>query len=372
VNTRSHSSDGAATPGGPQEGIAGRKAKHLEVCVEPERYRVEGNATGFSEMTFVHRALPEIAESDVRTETDFLGHTIKLPLLISCMTGGSEEAYQVNKNLALAAEQLGIPVGMGSVRILFRKPDVMNHFTLKKIAPGVPVLANIGAVQVRDIDHEEIRELGRRLEVQAMVIHLNPGQELFQVDGDRNFRGVKDAIARYCEHSDIPVIVKETGFGITPPDVNFLLNAGAAYVDLAGAGGTNWITVERYREDEAADPFSQAASEFADWGIPTALLMDAVGPCQGRIIASGGIRDGMELAKALALGAHLGGMALPLVRAVVTSGTEGVIALIRRVEKVLRSVMMLTGSRTPAELQNAGLLKSARFRDEAAQLGELQ
>jgi len=203
-------------------------------------------------------------------------------------------------------------------------------------------------VQVRDGDISALLTLVQRLEVQALVVHLNAGQELFQPDGDRDFRGLKQAIARLCEASPLPVIVKETGFGIVPSLVRELLRAGAAYVDLAGAGGTNWVTVESYR---ASREDRRIAAEFADWGVPTALLLAACRTGRDRLLASGGIRSGMDAAKAVAMGAALAGMALPVIRAVATGGAEAVVKLYRRMEKTLRIAMLMTGSRTIVDLR---------------------
>jgi isopentenyl-diphosphate delta-isomerase type 2 len=289
-----------------------------------------------------------MSDAEVDTSTEFLGSRIPFPFFISCMTGGSEGGYRANRALASAARELGIPIGLGSIRVLLRSPELEEQFRIKRLAGGAPVLANIGAVQVRDGDGRELVELVRRLEAQALVVHLNPGQELFQPDGDRDFRGLKAALARVCELSPVPVIVKETGFGIRPGLVRELLEAGAAYVDLAGSGGTNWISVESYRLGEEE---KGAADEFADWGIPTALLLAASASLRGRVIASGGIRTGMDAAKAIAMGAELAGLALPVIRAMSSAGVEGVVGLFRRLERTLRAVMLLTSSRTLADLR---------------------
>lgn len=264
------------------------------------------------------------------------------------MTGGSEGGFRANQELARAAQTLGIPVGIGSIRVVLENPQLFPHFNVKPLAPSVPLLANIGAVQLRDADRSSLYDLVKRLDAQALVVHANPGQELFQPEGDRDFRGLKDAIARACEESPVPVIVKETGFGIAPRHARELLDSGVAYVDLAGAGGTNWISVESYRLPEADRP---AAEEFADWGIPTAVLLASFGAGQDRLIASGGIRRGVDAAKALALGAELAGFALPVIRQVVAGGAEAVVKMFRAMERVLRVAMLLTGSRDIAALR---------------------
>jgi isopentenyl-diphosphate delta-isomerase type 2 len=273
------------------------------------------------------------------------------------MTGGTEPAGQVNRELARAAQATGLPVGLGSFRVLFDHPELAGQFQLKSLAPDVPLLANLGAQQLRDRPGAEIAEWLRRLEVQALVVHLNPGQELFQPEGDRDFRGQKQAIARFCEESPVPVIVKETGFGILPSLVRELLAAGAAYVDLAGAGGTNWIRVEAYRLPAAE---RAAAEEFADWGLPTAVLLGALDSGE-RVLASGGLRGGLDAAKAVALGARLAGMALPFIREVCAGGAEAVIGLVRRLELSFRAAMLLTGSRTLADLRRGVLWPEPSF-----------
>jgi isopentenyl-diphosphate delta-isomerase type 2 len=264
------------------------------------------------------------------------------------MTGGSDRGFFANRELAKAAKEKRYPVGMGSVRILFDHPELFEHFHLKALAPEVPVLANIGGVQIRDEDHTKLFELVKRLEVDGLVVHLNPGQELFQPEGDRDFRGIKDSIARLCEGSPVPIIVKETGFGIRPVLVSELLARGVSYVDVAGAGGTNWISVEAYRvpEEERIE-----AEEFADWGIPTAVLLSCLNKHAGKILASGGIRTGLDVSKSIALGAHAAGLALPLIREVVSGGAEAVVRYLDRLENTLRFVLILTGSRSPLELR---------------------
>jgi isopentenyl-diphosphate Delta-isomerase len=338
--------------------IASRKEKHLTICTDPSRFQVEAGGAGFEGVRFLHEALPELAETELDTTVSFLGQTVALPFFISCMTGGSEGGFRANRLLAAAAQELGVPVGLGSLRPLLRDPGLFDHFHIKPAASGVPVLANIGAVQARDEPPGPLLDLLARLEVQALVIHLNVGQELFQPEGDRDFRGLKAAIARWCGQCPLPVIVKETGFGIRAGLVRELLDAGAAYVDIAGAGGTNWITVESYRLEEEQ---KAAAAEFSDWGIPTALLLASCGDMNGRLLASGGIRTGMDAAKALAMGAELAGFALPVIRAVVGGGAEAVVDHFRSMEKSLRAVMLLTGSRTVADLRRGTTWREPGF-----------
>jgi isopentenyl-diphosphate delta-isomerase type 2 len=348
-----------------RKGSSERKEKHLTICTDPSRFRVEGAGAGFAGVRFLHEALPEIAVAELDTSAEFLGTRVALPLFISCMTGGSEGGFRANRVLAEAAESLGVPVGLGSIRVLLEEPDLFHHFDIKPLAPSVPVLANIGAVQVRDGDRDALLRMSENLRAAALVVHLNPGQELFQEEGDRDFRGLKRALHSLIEDAPLPVIVKETGFGISPPAARELLDAGAAYVDLAGAGGTNWISVESYRlsgEDRSA------AEEFTDWGMPTALLLAAFDGAQPRLLASGGIRTGMDAAKSLAMGAELVGLALPAIREAVTGGAQAVVSLFRRLERTLRAVMVMTGSRTVADLRRGTIWRTPEFEAEVAAL----
>ena len=349
--------DIVSTPSHPD--IPGRKKEHLAVCLD-QSLRIEGDSPGFGELSFIHRPLPEISADEISTKTDFLGTSCSLPLLISCMTGGSSQGKEVNQLLALAAQEAGIPVGLGSIRVLDSHPELFDQFHLKTIARDVPVIANIGGQQVRDGNNSELIELIKKLEVQALAVHLNPGQEFFQPGGDRDFRGIGEAIARLCEISPVPVIVKETGFGIPPVDVRALLDMGAAYVDLAGAGGTNWVLVESCRFTGAA---AAAGKEFAGWGLKTAVLLDAMRGRGFPLIASGGVRGGLDLAKSLALGAVMGGMALPFIRGVLSGGVDEVLQKIEEIKLALQGVMLLTASKDIPSLRNVPLMRTPSFRD---------
>lgn len=372
------------------EGISERKADHLQICTDPQEYLIETGDSAFGSMRFLHRALPELDAGRIDTSLEFLGSRISLPIFISCMTGGSEGGGQVNRNLARAAEEARIPVGAGSIRILFRDEAYFDQFYIKPLAPDVPVIANLGAVQLRDIDNRAVGEMLKRLEVQALSVHLNAGQELFQPGGDRDFTGLFDGISRFCERSPVPVIVKETGFGMRPSEILRLLASGVAYVDLAGAGGTNWLRVESYRSGTEAITI---AEQFDDWGISTGVLLAALkergiaapvtelperrgaasrafrrqglsappsnGALAGKVLASGGVRSGMDVAKCVALGAEIAGLALPFARAVHEDGVAGALKLIEELDRGLRGVMTLTGCRTVAALKKAPLMMDA-------------
>lgn len=346
-----------------------RKAQHLDICVDRDEYAVETGSTRLDEVHLVHHSLPELDASVVDPGLEFLGHRVRLPVFISSMTGGSDAGYQTNKDLAAVAQELGIPVGMGSIRILFRKPEVIEHFYLKRYAPDVPVFANIGGVQLPEMSHSDIFEMIRRLEVDGIAVHLNPGQELFQPGGDRDFSGIFDALRRFIEGAPVPVLVKETGFGINPGEVRRLRDAGARYVNIAGSGGTNWVRVEAHRRDEAF--MAEAAAEFDEWGLSTGLVLTALGRDISGVLASGGIRTGMDVVKSVALGAEAAGMALPFVRALHQGGVEAAVEFGRRVEYVIATAMALCGCSNLTELSQAPLWMEERLQADAAALADV-
>lgn len=359
-----------ATPLRPQNdahsgpAMSERKAQHLSICLDGDNYTVETGSTRLNEVHFVHQALPEIDADAIDTATTFLDHRISMPVFISSMTGGSSGAYQVNKHLAAVAEELGIPVGMGSIRILLRKPEVLEHFLLKRYAPSVPVFANIGGVQLPEVPHDEIYSLIETLNVDAIAVHLNPGQEMIQPGGDHNFEGVFEGIGRFVSASPVPVIVKETGFGIHPRDIARLQAVGVSYVDIAGGGGTNWNRVEAYRQD---DPIvAAAAAEFDGWGLPTGLVLGALGRESTGVLASGGLRTGMDVLKSIALGADAAGLALPFVREIDRDGVSGAVAFGKQLQYVIRTGMALTGCTSISDLRSVPMWVERSFRSDAA------
>ncbi len=341
-----------------------RKAEHLMLCLD-DRYQVESDiSTGFQELQFVHSAFPESTISEIDTSTTWLGYKLAMPFFISPMTGGSEDGYRINRDLAQAAQKARVAVGMGSIRVLFSYPEVLNHFQIKKFTPDVPLIANIGAVQLTQYSPADIIQMVQRLEADALSLHLNCGQELFQPRGDRDFRGIKRAIVHLRQKSPFPLIVKETGFGIDPATIRWLLAEGIDFVDVAGAGGSNWIRVESYRSDGPP----QQDNVFNSWGIPTAYILGALKDCAAHLIASGGIRNALDIAKALALGAHLTASALPLIRTLSQSGSEGLVAYIARLRHTLLSIMVLTSCPTIEALRQRSLIKNSRFVEQVAQL----
>jgi isopentenyl-diphosphate delta-isomerase len=312
----------------------------------------KGVANGFDEYRLINCALPEIDLQDVETSCTIFGRRLRAPLLISCMTGGTQEARAINASLARVAQEQGLAMGLGSGRVLLERPELLETFDVRTFAPDVLLFANLGAVQLnKGYGIDECRRLVEILRADALVLHLNALQEALQPQGDTAFRGIIDKIAGICSKLGVPVIAKEVGWGIAPEEVHALFDAGCAAVDLAGAGGTSWSEVERHRITE---PWrANVAAAFAGWGIPTAeSLRGAVqlGP-YGLLIASGGIRSGMDAVKALALGADLVGVAGPFLRAA-AQGYEAASDLAREFAEVLRVAMFAMGEPNLARLRS--------------------
>ena len=322
---------------------AGRKADHIRINVE-EDVAAKGITSGFERYHFQHVALPEIRLDDVDTSTRLFERKLKAPVLISCMTGGVPEAERINKILGRVAQSYGFALGLGSARVLLERPEVLSSFDVRRIAPDVPLLANIGAVQLnKGVGLEECRRIVDLLSADALVLHLNPLQEALQPEGDTDFSRLLPKIRRLCSGLGVPVVVKEIGWGIAPDLVVRLLEAGVSAIDVAGAGGTSWSEVERHR---ISSPVRRAvAAAFSGWGIPTAdCLVQArtVAP-EATIIASGGIKDGVDVAKAVALGADLVGLAGPFLRAA-ADGEDAALELAEALGDVIRTVMFAVGA----------------------------
>ena len=327
--------------------IARRKADHLEVAASG---RAEATRrTLLEEVHLVHQALPELAIDDVDLATELLGKRLAAPLVITGMTGGTAEAAAVNRDLARAAQAAGIALGVGSQRAMAEHPELAATYQIRDVAPDVVLIGNVGAVQALAMGAGRVVELARQIGADAIAIHLNPGQELIQERGDRDFRGLVAGIARLVATSPLPVLVKETGCGLSPDAARQLVAAGVTTVDVAGAGGTSWVAVEAVRAREDSDAAALGA-ELWDWGLPTAVSVAACHQAGLVTVASGGLRSGYDVARALALGARAGGMAAPMLRAQRAGGEAAVRRLIDRTIAAIRAVCVLTGSRTPAEL----------------------
>lgn len=340
--------------GGRVSRTAIRKADHLRINLEEDVQ--SGLSAGFEEWRFRPRALPEIDLAAVSTEIDVFGRSLRAPVLMSCMTGGTPEAGEINRTLARVAQDQGLAIGLGSGRALLEDSDALSTFAVRDLAPDTAILANLGAVQLNlGATVDDCRRLVELLRADALVLHLNALQEALQDGGDVGFDGLLARIENLCARLDTPVVVKEVGWGIPADDVRRLVDAGVAAVDVAGAGGTSWSEVERRR---AGSRLAAVAAGFRDWGIPTALAVRearAAAP-EAVIIASGGIRDGMGAAKAIALGADMAGLAGPFLRAALV-GEERLKSFAMEVVDVIRVVMFCTGCRRVSDLRGTPRLE---------------
>jgi isopentenyl-diphosphate delta-isomerase len=314
----------------------------------------------FEAYRFEHNALPEIDYDTIDTSCTFLGRKLAAPLLISCMTGGTDRAGSINRNLAAGAESTAVAVGVGSQRAALEDPSRESSFRIRPLAPSVPVLANLGAVQLNyGYGIEECRRAVAMVEADALVFHLNPLQEALQPEGERDFSGLLEKMARVAEQLDVPVIVKEIGCGISRTVAQALVEHGIHIVDAAGLGGTSWAKIEARRAETP-----EAGELFADWGIPTPRAIRQLREVPGlTVIGSGGVRNGVEAAKALALGADLVGLAYPFLHAAAESA-EKVVDKVRRSIEEMKVCMFCVGARTIAELKRVEL-RHVRFTDES-------
>jgi len=336
--------------------VAVRKADHVRINLE-EDVAAKGIDSGFDDFYFLHSALPELNLDQVDPSTELFGRRISAPVLISCMVGGTKQAAALNRILAQVAQHLNLAMGLGSGRILLEAPDVLKTFDVRRVAPDVLLFANLGAVQLnKGYGADHCRRLVDSTGADALVLHLNPLQEAVQPEGDTCFAGLLGKIGDLCRRLEVPVVVKEVGWGIAADAVRALLDAGVAAVDVAGAGGTSWSEVERRRISE---PWrARVAAAFAGWGIPTAECVRRarqIAP-EGRIFASGGIRNGIDVAKAVALGADLVGLAGPFIRAAAEGG-EAALDLGRELVETLRIAMFSLGTRTIAALRGTPRLR---------------
>lgn len=328
---------------------SGRKADHIRIAIE-EDVGFGALTTGLERYRFVHQALPELDLDAVDTATTLLGRRLAAPILISCMTGGVARGGLINRILAAAAQHAGVAIGVGSQRAALDDPDLAETFQVRELAPDVPLLANLGAAQLTSSDGiDRCRQVVRMIHADALVIHVNPLQEALQPGGTSRFAGLIDRIGEVVAAIDVPVIVKEVGWGIAENIARRLAEVGVGGIDVAGAGGTSWSEVERRRIDDPV--MVRVAEEFRDWGIPTAESVVACrrGFPDGLLIASGGLRTGLDAAKCIALGADAAGFAAPLLKAAVVS-RRAVDERIRGMIEGLRIAMFCVGAASVADL----------------------
>ena len=326
--------------------IGQRKADHLAICAN-EDVGFRQLSTLFEDVRLVHDALADLDERTIDTSCTLLGKKLKAPLIIAAMTGGTDEAGEVNRTLARIAEEKGVGFGLGSQRAMHVRPETAGSYKVRSVAPTALVLGNVGVVQAKAMSANEVRALVADIGADALCIHLNPAMELVQPGGDRDFSGSLDTIGQLVAELPVPVIVKETGCGLSADVGRRLRNVGVQHLDVSGAGGTSWVGVETKRAAVAGDTGSESLGDtFWDWGIPTAASVALVAPLGFRtVIATGGVASGLDVAKAIALGANAAGIARPILKALRAKGDAGASAAVDAVVRELRAAMLLTGSR---------------------------
>lgn len=336
-----------------------RKADHLRVCLE-EDVQSHRITNGLERYRFTHCCLPELDRKDIDISTVFLGERVATPLLISSMTGGTEQARQINQRLAKTAQKFGLAMGVGSQRVAVENPDLTHTFSVRKYAPDALLFANLGAVQLNyDYGLSQCQKAVDALEANALILHLNPLQEAVQTEGDVNFKGLFAKIEQLVKVLPVPIVAKEVGNGISAAMAQRLMDIGVAAVDVAGAGGTSWARVESERAADAKQ--RRLGNTFADWGIPTAECVVQIREQSATVplIASGGLRHGLHAAKAIALGADLAGLALPFLQA----ASQSEAALDEVCEALIAemiTVLFCTGCANLSALRQPGILQAVR------------
>jgi isopentenyl-diphosphate delta-isomerase len=344
-----------------EDQTAKRKREHLKLCLTDD-VKFKSKTNGFDRYDFVHYALTEVEIDKINFKTKLFKKIISYPFLISCMTGGTSEAENINAKLAIAAEELRIPIGVGSQRQALENNLYSDSYkTIRKNAPTVPVLGNIGAAQIVRLKNiDAIQKLVDQIKADAMVVHLNPLQELLQKEGEPNFKRLLDKIQKLVKVLNVPIIVKEVGSGISGEVAKKLLAVGVKGIDVAGAGGTSWAGVEMLRNKNPKE------LELWDWGIPTSHCLKEVKKLKKSykfiLIGSGGINSSVDAAKALALGADMVASARIVLQTLNKNGIEGVKNLVTSWFDFVKSVMFLTGSKSLPELRkNKIILKEKLF-----------
>jgi isopentenyl-diphosphate Delta-isomerase len=332
-----------------------RKAEHIRICLESD-VQFQTKRSGFDQYQFRHSCLPELDYQDIDLGTKFLGKQLGAPILISSMTGGTQQAKEINYRLAEAAQTYKLAMGVGSQRVAIEQPQVAETFQIRQIAPDILLFANIGAVQLNyRYSIDECLRAVEMLAADALILHLNPLQECIQPQGDTNFKGLLDQIALVCDRLPVPVIIKEVGNGISADMAQRLMTAGVRAIDVAGAGGTSWAKVESERAKTALQ--RRLGETFTDWGIPTTECIAAIHQIAPTLplIASGGVRNGLDIAKAIALGADIVGLALPFLQAADVS-SSAVKELVQILMAEIQTVLFCTGNHSLAALQQANCL----------------
>jgi len=337
------------------EGTRKRKAEHLSISLK-HNVQAREVTTGFEDVLLIHKALPEIDRQQIDLSTTVFGHKFAAPLIVGAITGGTHEATKINATIAEVVEQLGLGMGVGSQRAALEDKKLEESFAVaRKKAPTAFLVANIGGVQlVNGCGLKEVKKAVKMIEADALAIHLNALQETAQPEGQTNFAGILGKVSRIAEELDKPVIVKETGAGIASEEAQKLETAGVKGIDVSGAGGTSWAAVEYYRAKELQDAFRRRVGEvFWDWGIPTAVSIVEVSQTVNiPVVASGGVRNGVDAAKALALGSSLTSLSQPILRAAV-KGAQETRDMLSLLMDELKNVMFLVGAGSIEALHKA-------------------
>ena len=335
--------------------VTGRKLDHIKISLKEDvQSRIKN---GFDDITFVHRALPEIDRDEIDTSTEFFGKRVGAPIVIAGMTGGHEKASEINKNLALAAAELNIPMGVGSQRAAVEDEGLAPTYKVaRETAPDIFLIGNLGAVQFSEgYGINEARKAVEMIDANALAVHLNPLQEAIMPEGDTDFRGALEGLEKLRD-LDVPVIAKETGAGIAMEEAKLIEKTGAAGIDVGGLGGTSFSAVEYYRR-------KGFETTFWDWGIPTAVsTIECIESTKLSIISTGGIRNGLEVAKALSIGAATCGIAQPLLAGAMKGKSE-VLLILNKIIDELKTAMFLTGASTIEELRKKDLVITGMTKD---------
>jgi len=334
-----------------------RKIEHIEICLD-ENVQCQ-TSTMFEDIEFIHNSLPEIDKEKIDLTTNFFGLKASAPLIIAGMTGGHPHTLGINERLAIAAEELGLPIGVGSQRAAVEDPSLVDTFRIvRERAPSVPVIANIGATHIKDAP-----DAVAMIDADILAVHLNPLQEAIQPEGDINSEGMIESIAAIVDSVDIPVIAKETGAGISAEVARSLEEIGIDGIDVGGVGGTSWAAVEYFRAlKEEDDVKAQLGLEYWSWGIPTALsIIMVLDSTELDVIATGGIRSGMDVAKALSLGAISAGVAHPVLRPAVHGSSLDVIVELEKILESLKVAMYLNGCQSVGDFSSRPLILRGRL-----------
>ena len=338
--------------------IKRRKADHLDLCIK-HQVGFRKRTTLLENVQLMHQSLPELAHDELDTSVDLLGKRLRAPLIIAAMTGGDERAEKINAELSAIAEARGIGFGLGSQRAMLKNPETASSYRVRETAPSTLLLGNIGIVQARDSKSTVIERMVAEVGADALCVHMNPAMEIIQAEGDRDFRGCIDTLVRLKRDLQVPVVAKEAGSGISQQTARKIRQSGVQVVDVSGAGGTSWVGVEALRAGEREREIGEL---LWDWGVPTAASIVYAVRHRLTVIATGGIRTGLDVARAIALGATAAGIARPVLQAYMSQGKAAAEAYLDRVLKELVTVMLLSGTRSIEELRRAPYVVTGELR----------